>query len=85
MLDNYSFFVILALFSLSFLGFDGFLIGTSGTSDGDGCNLDAIGEVINDLIMWKDVSKSSLWFGFGSLCFVSSCFTRGINFRYSLF
>ncbi|KAK4438644.1 Reticulon-like protein B17 [Sesamum alatum] len=50
------------------------------TSDGDGCNLDAIGEMVNDLVMWKDVSKSSLWFGFGSLCFLSSCFTRGINF-----
>ncbi|XP_020555014.1 reticulon-like protein B17 isoform X1 [Sesamum indicum] len=51
-----------------------------GTSDGDGCNMDAIGEMVNDLVMWKDVSKSSLWFGFGSLCFLSSCFTRGINF-----
>ncbi|KAL0354076.1 UNVERIFIED_CONTAM: Reticulon-like protein B18 [Sesamum angustifolium] len=51
-----------------------------GTSDGDGCNLDAIGVMVNDLVMWKDVSKSSLWFGFGSLCFLSSCFTRGINF-----
>ncbi|KAL3624093.1 Reticulon-like protein B18 [Castilleja foliolosa] len=30
--------------------------------------------------MWKDVSKSSLWFGFGSLCFMSSCFTRGVHF-----
>ncbi|XP_020555015.1 reticulon-like protein B17 isoform X2 [Sesamum indicum] len=50
------------------------------TSDGDGCNMDAIGEMVNDLVMWKDVSKSSLWFGFGSLCFLSSCFTRGINF-----
>ncbi|KAL3647115.1 hypothetical protein CASFOL_008083 [Castilleja foliolosa] len=46
----------------------------------DGFNLDAIGENINDLIMWKDVSKSSLWFGFGSLCFLSSCFTRGVHF-----
>ncbi|KAL8461217.1 hypothetical protein ACS0TY_032619 [Phlomoides rotata] len=48
--------------------------------DGDGYNLDAIGEIINDLVMWKDVSKSSLWFGVGSLCFLSSCFTRGVNF-----
>lgn len=56
-----------------------------GTIDGDGCNIDAIGEIINDLVMWKDVSKSSLWFGFGSLCFLSSCFTKGVNFRYVLF
>ncbi|GFP86438.1 reticulon-like protein b17 [Phtheirospermum japonicum] len=54
--------------------------GGLGTVDGDGFNLDAIGEIINDLVMWKDVSKSSLWFGFGSLCFLSSCFTRGVNF-----
>ncbi|KAI3457197.1 hypothetical protein Pfo_013860 [Paulownia fortunei] len=50
------------------------------TTDADGCNLDAIGEILNDLVMWKDVSKSSLWFGFGSLCFLSSCFARGVNF-----
>ncbi|KAG8386851.1 hypothetical protein BUALT_Bualt03G0192000 [Buddleja alternifolia] len=48
--------------------------------DGDGYNLDGIGELINDLVMWKDVSKSSLWFGFGSLCFLSSCFTKGVHF-----
>ncbi|CAA0816212.1 Reticulon-like protein B17 [Striga hermonthica] len=50
------------------------------TIDGVGYNIDAIGEIINDLVMWKDVSKSSLWFGFGSLCFLSSCFARGVNF-----
>lgn len=31
--------------------------------------------------MWKDVSKSTLWFGLGCLCFLSSCFTKGVNFR----
>ncbi|KAL6570703.1 hypothetical protein OROGR_000253 [Orobanche gracilis] len=46
----------------------------------DGCNLDAIGEIINDLVMWNDLSKSSLWFGFGTLCFLSSCFATGANF-----
>ncbi|KAL2984798.1 hypothetical protein AAZX31_12G110200 [Glycine max] len=30
--------------------------------------------------MWKDVSKSTLWFVFGCLCFLSSCFTKGVNF-----
>ncbi|XP_021894331.1 reticulon-like protein B17 isoform X2 [Carica papaya] len=43
-------------------------------------NLDEIGELIYDLVMWRDVAKSSLWFGFGCLSFLSSCFTRGINF-----
>ncbi|CAI9787632.1 unnamed protein product [Fraxinus pennsylvanica] len=50
------------------------------TIDDDGCNLDKIGQLIIDLIMWKDVSKSSLWLGFGSICFLSSCFTKGVNF-----
>ncbi|KAK3040499.1 hypothetical protein RJ639_028784 [Escallonia herrerae] len=49
-------------------------------NDGDECNLERIGQVIIDLIMWNDVAKSSLWFGFGSLCFLSSCFARGIDF-----
>lgn len=50
------------------------------TVDSESYNLDAIGEVLNDLVMWKDVSKSSLWFGFGSLCFLSSCFAKGVSF-----
>ncbi|KAJ1384641.1 Reticulon [Sesbania bispinosa] len=46
----------------------------------NGGDLDRVGQLITDLIMWKDVSKSTLWFGFGSLCFLSSCFTKGLNF-----
>ncbi|CAA3018326.1 Hypothetical predicted protein [Olea europaea subsp. europaea] len=34
---------------------------TPKTIDDDGCNLDKIGQLMNDLLMWKDVSKSSLW------------------------
>lgn len=48
----------------------------------EGCNLDGIKNMIFDLIMWKDVAKSTLWYGFGSMCFLSSCFTKGISFRY---
>ncbi|KAL3017328.1 hypothetical protein AAZX31_06G271400 [Glycine max] len=44
-------------------------------------DLDRVGALISDLIMWKDVSKSTLWFGLGCLCFLSSCFTKGVNFR----
>ena len=44
-------------------------------------SLDQIGQLITDLIMWKDVAKSSLWFGLGSLFFFSTCFTRGVSFR----
>ncbi|KAK1569152.1 hypothetical protein Q3G72_033257 [Acer saccharum] len=43
-------------------------------------NLDRFGHTVTDLIMWRDVAKSSLWFGFGCLSFFSSCFTRGVNF-----
>ncbi|XP_077228207.1 reticulon-like protein B17 [Tasmannia lanceolata] len=40
----------------------------------------SVRELISELIMWKDVAKSSLWFGFGSLCFSSSCFATGFSF-----
>ncbi|CAL9762280.1 unnamed protein product [Musa acuminata subsp. burmannicoides] len=37
-------------------------------------------EQIIDLIMWKNVAKSTLLFGFGSTFFLSSCFSRESNF-----
>ncbi|KAL1219371.1 Reticulon-like protein B17 [Cardamine amara subsp. amara] len=43
-------------------------------------DLNRIGEIISDLVMWRDVAKSTLWFGFGCLCFLSSCFAKGVNF-----
>ncbi|KAK4795652.1 hypothetical protein SAY86_027978 [Trapa natans] len=46
----------------------------------DNAKLDLIWEVVTDLIMWRDTAKSTLWFGFGSLCFLSSCFAKGISF-----
>lgn len=52
----------------------------SKSKDGDACNFDRIGQLIADLVMWKDVARSTLWFGFGSLCFLSSCFTKGVSF-----
>ncbi|KAL5861025.1 hypothetical protein ACOSQ4_002321 [Xanthoceras sorbifolium] len=48
--------------------------------DGGSGNLDRFGHMLADLIMWRDVAKSSLWFGLGCLCFLSSCFTKGVNF-----
>ncbi|KAK8529591.1 hypothetical protein V6N13_102497 [Hibiscus sabdariffa] len=53
------------------------------SSKADDCeksNLDRFGEMITDMVMWRDVAKSSLWFGFGCLCFLSSCFTKGVTF-----
>ncbi|KAG5114378.1 hypothetical protein JHK82_037647 [Glycine max] len=45
----------------------------------NGGDLDHVGQVVSDLIMWKDASKSTFWFGFCSLCLLSSCFTQGLN------
>lgn len=45
-------------------------------------DLNRVGEIISDLVMWRDVAKSTLWFGFGCLSFLSSCFAKGLNFRY---
>ena len=49
--------------------------------NGEESALDRLGILIWELIMWRDVAKSSLWFGFGCLCFLSSCFTKGLNIR----
>ncbi|XP_031106910.1 reticulon-like protein B17 isoform X2 [Ipomoea triloba] len=51
----------------------------SSECEGEGVNLDRIGEMVNDLVMWRDVARSSLWFGFGSICFLSSCFASGVS------
>ena len=65
--------LLITLLSFSLNGFE--------ADDSERGNLDRIGEVVADLIMWRDVAKSSLWFGFGCLCFLSSCFTKGVTFR----
>lgn len=57
----------------------GFFFFFADVCEGD---LERIRENINDLIMWRDVAKSTLWFGFGCLCFLSSCFAKGFSFRY---
>ncbi|KAI3888746.1 hypothetical protein MKX03_013914 [Papaver bracteatum] len=46
----------------------------------DRSRINYTGKIMYDLIMWKDVSKSTLWFGFGVLCFLSSCFSGGLRF-----
>ncbi|XP_057540327.1 reticulon-like protein B18 isoform X1 [Amaranthus tricolor] len=50
--------------------------------NGEESALDRLGILIWELIMWRDVAKSSLWFGFGCLCFLSSCFTKGLNISF---
>ncbi|XP_010555105.1 PREDICTED: reticulon-like protein B18 isoform X2 [Tarenaya hassleriana] len=43
-------------------------------------DLDGIGAIVDDLVMWRDVAKSTLWFGFGCLGFLSSFFSKGVSF-----
>ena len=57
----------------------------SESEEENGGDLDHVGQVVSDLIMWKDASKSTFWFGFCSLCLLSSCFTQGLNFRSVLY
>ncbi|CAJ2660527.1 unnamed protein product [Trifolium pratense] len=51
-----------------------------GIEEENGVDFDRIGQLVSDLVMWKDVSKSTFWFGIGSLCLLSSCFSQGFNF-----
>jgi len=51
----------------------------------NGVDLDHIGQLVSDLVMWKDVTKSTLWFGLGCICLLSSCFSQGFSFRYCNF
>ncbi|KAJ0038024.1 hypothetical protein Pint_22384 [Pistacia integerrima] len=36
--------------------------------------------IVENGILNADVAKSSLWFGLRCLCFLSSCFTKGVSF-----
>lgn len=51
-------------------------------NDGEEHAFDRLGQLIWELIMWRDAAKSSLWFGFGCLCFLSSCFTKGLTISF---
>ncbi|OAY64829.1 reticulon-like protein B18 [Ananas comosus] len=42
--------------------------------------VEGLWERILELIMWKNVAKSSLWFGFGSMFFLSSSFSKDFSF-----
>ncbi|KAH0651140.1 hypothetical protein KY285_032237 [Solanum tuberosum] len=57
------------------------LSNSSKSKEGEGCDLiNRIEILLSDLVMWRDVARSSLWFGLGSLCFLSSCFAKGVTF-----
>jgi len=70
--------------SNGFCVYDGlFEMGMSNADEnvGEESALDRLGQMIWELFMWRDTAKSSLWFGCGCLCFLSSCFTKGLNIR----
>ncbi|XP_031502315.1 reticulon-like protein B17 [Nymphaea colorata] len=48
----------------------------------DGRDINRVGQWLYELIMWKDVARSSLWFGLGSVCFLASAFAQGISFSF---
>ncbi|XP_039119186.1 reticulon-like protein B17 [Dioscorea cayenensis subsp. rotundata] len=51
--------------------------------DEDCCSsVDGLLEMILELIMWKNVAKSSFWFGFGLVLFLSFWFSRDVNFSF---
>ncbi|KAJ0963124.1 hypothetical protein J5N97_028246 [Dioscorea zingiberensis] len=51
--------------------------------DEDNCSsVDDLLERILELILWKNVAKSTLWFGFGSMFFLSSWFSRDVSFSF---
>uniref|UniRef100_A0A804I7V9 Reticulon domain-containing protein n=1 Tax=Musa acuminata subsp. malaccensis TaxID=214687 RepID=A0A804I7V9_MUSAM len=54
-----------------------------GGSDGRS-SVDGLQEHIIELVMWKNVAKSTLWFGLGSMFFLSSCFSKDFSFRHDI-
>ncbi|XP_072965435.1 reticulon-like protein B17 [Typha angustifolia] len=50
------------------------------TDQDDRGSLGGLRERIWELIMWKNVAKSSLWFGLGSIFFISSSFSKDVSF-----
>ncbi|RWW16431.1 hypothetical protein GW17_00019690 [Ensete ventricosum] len=57
------------------------LIAEVGDSDGRS-SIDGLQEQIVELVMWKNVARSTLWFGLGSMFFLSSCFSKDFSFRH---
>ncbi|CAL4888078.1 unnamed protein product [Urochloa decumbens] len=53
---------------------------TSGVDIVEKSEWEGLWERIVELVMWRNVAKSALWFGFGSMFFVSCSFSREITF-----
>jgi len=55
-----------------------------GTDFVEQSELEGLWERIVELVMWRNVAKSALWFGFGSM-FFSCSFSRDVTFRHANF
>lgn len=53
---------------------------TRGTDFVEQSGWEGLCERIAELVMWRNVAKSALWFGFGSMFFFSCSFSREITF-----
>ncbi|CAN6237943.1 unnamed protein product [Urochloa humidicola] len=53
---------------------------TSGTEFIEQSGWEGLWERIVELVMWRNAAKSALWFGFGSMFFVSCSFSREFTF-----
>ncbi|OEL25524.1 Reticulon-like protein B18 [Dichanthelium oligosanthes] len=58
---------------------------THGTDFVEESGWEGLWEGIVELVMWRNVAKSVLWFGFGSMFFFSRSFSREITFRHVKF
>ncbi|VAI76803.1 unnamed protein product [Triticum turgidum subsp. durum] len=53
---------------------------TRGAENVEQFDWEGLWERVVDLVMWKNVGRSAFWFGSGSMLFVSSSFSRDVNF-----
>lgn len=52
-------------------------------AEDEGCRIaDGLWELMVELVMWKNAAKSSLWFGLGTMFFISSLLSKDVSFRY---
>ena len=56
-----------------------------GTDFVEQSELEGLWERIVELVMWRNVAKSALWFGSGSMFFFSCSFSRDVTFGHANF
>lgn len=53
---------------------------TQGPENVEQSDWEGLWEMVVELVMWKNVGRSAFWFGSGSMLFLSSSFSRDIDF-----